>query len=277
MNLENQSTHTRRAFMRALAATAAVASSSQANAAKSPDEEAHTKAMDTLKPGSETIIIMLFTGFTALDAIGPEYILSTMAGAKVKFVAKTLAPVTCETGFEVTPQYSFKDCPTAPDLFLVPGGTAGLMAALGDAETMEFIRKTGTTSKLTGSVCTGALLLGAAGLLKGYEATSHWQTVDLLTICGARPSAKRVVFDRDRVTGAGVTAGLDMSLEIVQRFRGDFYAKGVQLLAQYAPQPPFPNAGDPATADPDIVSLLNGMHKPFVDLLGKSVQAVLQP
>lgn len=268
---------TRRAFLRALAATAAVASVPRARAAESPDAEAHEKAMALLKPGSENIVILLYPGFTALDAIGPEYILSTMAGAKVKFVAKTLVPVTCETGFEVTPQFSFENCPAAPDLFLVPGGTAGLMTALEDAETMDFIRKIGAVSKLTGSVCTGALLLGAAGLLKGYEATSHWQTLELLPLCGARPSKKRVVFDRDRVTGAGVTAGLDMALEIVQRYRGDFYAKGVQLLAQYAPQPPFPEAGDPATAEPEVVALMNRMHKPFVELLGNSIKAVAKP
>ena len=126
-------------------------------------------------------------------------------------------------------------------------------------------------------MCTGSLLLGAAGLLDDYEATSHWQTLELLPLCGARPSKKRVVFDRDRVTGAGVTAGLDLALEIVQRYRGDFYAKGVQLLAQYAPQPPFPGSGDPATADPDVVKLMNGMHKPFVDLLGNSIKAVAKP
>jgi cyclohexyl-isocyanide hydratase len=268
---------TRRAFLRALAATAAIASIPRATAAETPDAQAHEQAMAQLKPGSENIVILLYPGFTALDAIGPEYILSTMSGAKVKFVAKTLAPVTCETGFEVTPQFSFENCPAAPDLFLIPGGTAGVMAALADPETMDFIRKTGAASKLVGSVCTGSLLLGAAGLLDDYEATSHWQTLELLPLCGARPSKKRVVFDRDRVTGAGVTAGLDLALEIVQRYRGDFYAKGVQLLAQYAPQPPFPGSGDPATADPDVVKLMNGMHKPFVDLLGNSIKAVAKP
>lgn len=270
---------TRRKFMRVLAAAGGVAAAShmipRTHAASEADQAAHEKAMAALKPGAEDIVILLYPGFTALDAIGPEYILSTMSGAKVRFVAKTKAPVTCETGYEVTPNLSFEECPAKPELFLVPGGTAGVLTAMEDAATMEFIRETGSSAKLTGSVCTGSILLGAAGLLRGYEATSHWQTLELLTLCGARPSDKRVVFDRDRVTGAGVTAGLDLALELVQRYRGDFYAKGVQLLAQYDPRPPFSDAGDPSKADAEVVNLMKGMHKPFVELMGKSVQSAI--
>jgi cyclohexyl-isocyanide hydratase len=270
---------TRRRFMQVLAAaggvTAASHTISRAESGGATDEAAHEKAMAALKPGAEDIIIFLYPGFTALDAIGPEYILSTMAGAKVRFVAKTKAPVTCETGYEVIPNLSFEECPSSPDLFLVPGGTAGVLTAMEDAETMGFLRKIGASAKLTGSVCTGSILLGAAGLLRGYDATSHWQTLELLPLCGAKPSDKRVVFDRDRVTGAGVTAGLDLALELVSRFRGEFYAKGVQLLAQYDPQPPFPDAGNPAKADAEVVKLMNGMHKPFVELMGKSVQSAM--
>lgn len=269
---------TRRGFLRLLTAAGGLAAAgigSSSRAAEPPEADAHEKAMASLKPGSENVVILLYQGFTALDAIGPEYILSTMSGAKVRFVAKTKAPVTCETGYEVTPNLSFDECPESPDLLLVPGGTAGTLAAMQDVETMNFLRKCGAGAKLTGSVCTGSVLLGAAGLLRGYEATSHWQTLELLTLCGAKPSSKRVVFDRDRVTGAGVTAGLDLALELVKRYRGDFYAKGVQLLAQYDPQPPFAGAGDPAKADADVVALMNGMHKPFVELMGKSVQSAL--
>lgn len=272
-------TTTRRGFLRLLTAAGGLAAAagmpSNINGAEALEADGHEKAMASLKPGSENVVILLYQGFTALDAIGPEYILSTMSGAKVRFVAKTKAPVTCETGYEVTPNLSFDECPEAPDLLLVPGGTAGTLAAMQDAETMDFLRNRGAAAKLTGSVCTGSVLIGAAGLLRGYEATSHWQTLELLTLCGAKPSKKRVVFDRDRVTGAGVTAGLDLALELVKRYRGDFYAKGVQLLAQYDPQPPFHGAGDPAKADADVVALMNGMHKPFVELMGKSVQSAL--
>lgn len=268
---------TRRGFLRLLTAVGGLAATGLGSNSQASETEAdaHEKAMASLKPGSENVVILLYPGFTAIDAIAPEYILSTMSGAKVRFVAKTKAAVTCETGYEVTPNLAFDECPESPDLFLVPGGTAGTLAAMKDSETMDFIRKHGASARLTGSVCTGSLLLGAAGLLSGYEATSHWQTLELLPLCGAKVSEKRVVFDRDRVTGAGVTAGLDLALELVKRYRGDFYAKGVQLLAQYDPQPPFPGAGDPAKADADVVALMNGMHRPFVELMGKSLQSTL--
>jgi cyclohexyl-isocyanide hydratase len=275
-------TTTRRGFLRVLtsatgiAAAAGVTTESTGGEPATAESDAHGKAMAALKPGAENIVILLYPGFTALDAIGPEYILSTMAGAKVRFVAKTPAPVICETGFAITPNLSFDDCPEAPDLLLVPGGSAGTLAAMQDAATIGFLKSRGAASKLAGSVCTGSILLGAAGLLRGYEATSHWQTLELLPLCGARPSAKRVVFDRDRVTGAGVTAGLDLALELVRKFRGDFYAKGVQLLAQYDPRPPFPNAGDPAKADADVVGLLNAMHKPFVGQMGNAVRTAME-
>lgn len=274
-------TKTRRGFLKAITAAGSVLAAGgmipRVRAEESSDAKAHDLAMAKLKPGAENIVILIYPGFTALDAIGPEYILSTMSGAKVRLMAKTREPVTCETGYEITPNLSFDECPDSPDLLLVPGGTAGTLTVMQDAATMDFLRKRGGASKLVGSVCTGSLLLGAAGLLRGYEATSHWQTLELLPLCGAKTSTKRVVFDRDRVTGAGVTAGLDLALELVKRYRGDFYAKGVQLLAQYDPKPPFPDAGDPAKADPEVVKLMNGMHQPFVDLLGKSVRSVLPP
>lgn len=272
---------TRRGFLKAVSAAGGVLAAGGlvpvVRGEDGAEAKAHEAAMSELKPGSENIVILIYPGFTALDATGPEYVLSTMSGAKVRFVAKTKEPVTCETGYDITPNLTFDECPESLDLLLVPGGTAGTLAVMQDGETMDFLRKRGAAAKLVGSVCTGSLLLGAAGLLRGYEATSHWQTLELLPLCGAKPSANRVVFDRNRVTGAGVTAGLDLALELVRRYRGDFYAKGVQLLAQYDPQPPFPDAGDPAKADPEVVQLMNGMHKPFVRLLGESMHNVAVP
>lgn len=224
-----------------------------------------------IRMGSEKIVILIYPGFTAIDAIGPEYILSGMMGATVRFVAKTTSPVKCETGFDIIPQLSFADCPPKPTLFLVPGGTAGTIAAIQDPATIQFIQKVGGASEMAGSVCTGSLLLGAAGLLQGYTAASHWQTLDLLPLVGATPSDKRVVFDRNRVTGAGVTSGLDFALELVRHYRGDFYSKGMQLLAQYEPQPPFPGGGDPKTADPSVVALLNEMHVPLIDNFSNAI------
>jgi cyclohexyl-isocyanide hydratase len=193
-----------------------------------------------------------------------------MMGATVRFVAKTLDAVPCEGaskgGFCVKPQLTFADCPADLDLLLVPGGLSGTMAAIEDDATRKFLAERGAHVKLVGSVCTGSLLLGAAGLLKGRKATSHWQTLDLLKEVGATPVPERVVFDgSDRVTAAGVSAGLDLGLELVRRYRGDFYAKGVQLLGEYDPQPPFPGGGNPRTADKTAVEMLNMMHAPLLD------------
>ena len=149
------------------------------------------------------------------------------------------------------------------------------LAAIEDRETLEFVRDVGRRSAMVGSVCTGSLLLGAAGLLEGYEATSHWQTLELLALVGARPSRDRIVFDRDRVTAAGVTAGIDLGMELVRRYRGDFYARGVQLLGQYDPHPPFAGGGNPESADPAVVAMLTQMHAPFVAQSAKVLRTAL--
>lgn len=227
--------------------------------------------------GEETVLIFIYPGFTAIDALGPEYILAGMMGAKVRLVSKDGKPVMCETGYQVVPHFTFGNCPTRPTLLVVPGGTSGTLDAMADGETLRFLRDVGGAAEMAGSVCTGSLLLGAAGLLHGYRATSHWQTRGLLPLVGAIPTDERVVIDRNRVTGAGVTAGLDFALRLVQHYRGDFYAKGMELLAQYDPHPPFPGGGDPKTADPEVVALLNEMHKPFVDLCADTIRKHAMP
>ena len=219
--------------------------------------------------GSEQIAILVYPEFTALDALGPHYALAGMMGATVRFVAKTLDPVTCEGaskgGFCVKPHLTFADCPENLDLLLVPGGLTGTFAAIEDSATLKFLADRGAKAKMVGSVCTGSLVLGAAGLLKGRKATSHWQMLEVLKDCGATPVAERIVFDgKDRVTAAGVSAGIDLGLELVRRYRGDFYAKGMQLLGEYDPQPPFPGGGNPRTADKLAVDMLNTMHAPLV-------------
>ena len=153
-----------------------------------------------------------------------------MWGAHVNFVAKTRDPVPTTTGISLMPNFSFDECPKNLDLLLVPGGYHGTLASIEDRPTLDFVRDRGGRAKVAGAVCTGSLLLGAAGLLDGHRATSHWLTLDLLTACGATPVKQRVVFDRDRVTGAGVTAGLDFGLELVRRYRGDLRAETVQQV-----------------------------------------------
>jgi cyclohexyl-isocyanide hydratase len=223
-----------------------------------------------LRMGREKIAILVYPEFTALDALGPHYFLAGMMGAQVRFVAKTKDLVQCEgsatSGYCVRPHHTFEDCPADLDLLLVPGGLTGTMKALADDATRRFIADRGGKAKLAGSVCTGSLLLGAAGLLKGRRATSHWQTLEVLKDVGATPVAERVVFDGpDRVTAAGVSAGLDLGVELVRRYRGDFYAQAVQLLGEYDPRPAFPAGGNPKTADKLVVEMLNSMHGPIVE------------
>ena len=270
------SSSTRRRFLQALLAVgtagSCIGNSRLLAASATVVKKAEASSMHSqLKMGAEEILILIYPGFTAIDAIGPEYILSGMMGATVRLVAKTATPLKSESGIEFVPHLTFADCSRKPTLFIVPGGVAGTIAAIEDPATVGFIREVGGASKIAGSVCTGSLLLGSAGLLQGYAATSHWQTLDLLRLVGADPKNKRVVFDRNRVTGAGVTSGLDFALELVKYFRGDFYAKGMQLLAQYDPQPPFPGGGDPKTADPAVVALLNEMHMPLVDKFSNAI------
>lgn len=234
-------------------------------------------SMMDLPLGSEKIAILVYPEFTALDALGPYYALAGMMGATVQFVAKTMDPVACEgarnAGFGVRPHIAFADCPRDLDLLLVPGGVTGTINALLDPATRTFLKECADKSKMIGSVCTGALVLGAAGLLKGRRATTHWSTMDLLKNVGATPVKQRVVFDgNDRVTAAGVSAGLDLGFELVKRFRGDIYAQGMQLLGEYDPHPPFPKAGNPDTANPAVVALMNEMHAPLVERFAKAIE-----
>lgn len=236
----------------------------------------HAHTQPQLRMGSEQIAILVYPEFTALDALGPHYPLAGMMGATVRFVAKTLDPVPSEGaskgGFCVKPHMTFADCPEKLDLLLVPGGLTGTLAAISDKETRQFIAERGAKAKLVGSVCTGSLLLGAAGLLKGRKATSHWQLLEVLKDVGATPVTERIVFDgNDRVTAAGVSAGLDLGFELVRRFRGDFYAKGIQLVGEYDPQPPFPTGGNPRTADKTVVDMLNMMHAPIVEKFQEAI------
>jgi len=232
---------------------------------------------EQLRMGSEQIAILVYPEFTALDALGPHYALASMMGATVRFVAKTLDLVPCEGaskgGFCVKPQLTFSNCPEDLDLLLVPGGLTGTLAAIQDTETIQFLQSRTAKTKLVGSVCTGSLVLGAAGLLKGRRATSHWQLLEVLKDVGATPVSERVVFDgTDRVTAAGVSAGLDLGLQLVRHYRGDFYAKGVQLLGEYDPQPPFPGGGNPRTADKTVVNMLNLMHAPLVEKFRETIR-----
>ncbi|HBF84042.1 MAG TPA: DJ-1/PfpI family protein [Streptomyces sp.] len=197
------------------------------------------------------IAIVLFDRFTALDAVGPYEMLSRTPGAETVLVAERPGPVRNETGsLALTADRALADVP-APDVVIVPGGP-GQSAQMDNEVLLDWLRTADTTSTWTTSVCSGSLLLAAAGLLTGRRATSHWLALDLLRTYGADPTGERVVTDGKYVTAAGVSSGIDMGLTLLGRIAGDTHAQAVQLLTEYDPQPPY-DAGSPLKAPAELV------------------------
>ncbi|WP_156722073.1 DJ-1/PfpI family protein [Streptomyces apocyni] len=195
------------------------------------------------------IAIVLFDGFTALDAVGPFQALSPLPGAETVFVAEQAGPVGDDTGsLTLVARKSFAEV-TRPDILVVPGGPD---VPVHDEALLDWLRTVDAATTWTTSVCTGSLLLAAAGLLKGREATSHWLALDAIREYGVTPTGQRVVFDGKYVTGAGVSAGIDMGLTLAGKIAGDEHAQGVQLMIEYDPQPPY-DAGSPAKAPSVLV------------------------
>jgi len=197
------------------------------------------------------IAILVYPRFTALDAVGPYEVLSRLPGASVTFVAEQAGPQRTDTGaLALLADAALADFPH-PDIVLVPGGP-GQAALMGDGPVHEWLRAAHETSTWTTSVCTGSLILAAAGLLEGRRATSHWAAIEELGALGAEPVRERVVFDGRIVTAAGVSAGIDMALALAARIGGDELAQAIQLGIEYDPQPPF-DAGSPHKAPAEIV------------------------
>jgi cyclohexyl-isocyanide hydratase len=194
------------------------------------------------------VAMLLYPGLTLLDLVGPEATLSMFAD--VHLVWKTRAPITTDTGVRIEPSATFADCPRDLDVLFVPGGF-GTAAVMQDADALAFLRDRAQTSRYITSVCSGSLILGAAGLLDGYKATTHWSAHDLLAGFGAIPVKARVVIDRNRMSGGGVTAGIDFGLTLLAQLRGDDAAKLSQLAMEYDPAPPF-DAGSPGAAGPEL-------------------------
>ncbi|MET9897314.1 DJ-1/PfpI family protein [Streptomyces sp. NPDC006446] len=198
------------------------------------------------------IAIVLFDRFTALDAVGPYETLGRLPDADTVFVAERTGPVRSDTGrLALTADRSLAEVPN-PDIVVVPGGP-GQSAQMDNRVLLDWLRDAGRTSVWTTSVCTGSLLLAAAGLLDGRRATSHWLALDHLARFGAEPTGERVVFDGKYVTAAGVSAGIDMGLTLLGRIAGDEHAQAVQLLTEYDPQPPY-DAGSPEKAPAHLVA-----------------------
>jgi putative intracellular protease/amidase len=202
------------------------------------------------------IAILLFDKLTALDAIGPYEVLQRLPGAQVRFVAAARGPVRTEQGMlGLVADFALDEVTTA-DILLVPGGI-GTRPLVDDEPTLEWIRAVDAGSDWTTSVCTGSLLLGAAGLLQGKEATTHWRALDLLSQFGATPVSRRVVEQGKIITAAGVSSGIDMALTLAARIAGDEVAQAIQLGIEYDPQPPF-DAGSPSKAPAEVVELVRG-------------------
>jgi transcriptional regulator GlxA family with amidase domain len=205
------------------------------------------------------IAILIFDGLTALDAIGPYEVLSRLPGAELRLVAKQAGPKRTDTGaLGVQADLALADIPD-PDVVLVPGGR-GNRPLMKDPELLEWLRGVHDGSTWTTSVCTGALVLGAAGILDGRRATTHWAFLERLSEFGAQPVAERVVEDGKIFTAAGVSAGIDMALTLAARIAGDEVAQAIQLGIEYDPDPPF-DAGSPAKASAAVIDMVRGAER----------------
>jgi len=197
--------------------------------------------------------LLVFPRVTQLDLTGPVQVFSSVPGAQLHLLWKRIEPVASDSVLTLTPTTTFADCPQL-DVICVPGGV-GSDDLLNDEEVLAFLRKQAVAAKFVTSVCTGSLVLGAAGLLRGYRAATHWTAMDNLAAFGATPTRTRVCIDRNRVTGGGVTAGIDFALTLVSMLIDQPTAQAIQLRLEYNPAPPF-NAGSPDTAPAEVVAMI---------------------
>ncbi len=216
------------------------------------------------------ITFLLFPNLTQLDFTGPLQVLSRLPGAQVALAAKHKAPVPTDTMLTLNPTHDFSDCPPT-DLLCIPGGF-GIDDAMQDEETIAFVKREGARASYVTSVCTGAFILGAAGLLKGKKATTHWAYHDELKSVGAEPVKARVVRDGNLFTGGGVTAGIDFAFTLAAEIAGDDVAKAIQLGLEYDPAPPF-NAGAPDKAAEATLEAMTSRYAPRVADFRKALAA----
>ena len=208
------------------------------------------------------IAIVIYPRFTALDAVGPYEVLSRVPGFRTMFVAQTLDLVKADAGLMLKPDATFAGV-SLPAVLVVPGGP-GQFEQMENRTMMGYLKRAGDNAQLVASVCTGSLLLAKAGLLKGKRATTHWLAMDALADLGAEPVGKRVVRDGNIVTGAGVSAGIDLALAVAAGLSSDETAMTIQLGIEYDPKPPF-DAGSPMTAPPAIVEAMRDRARTFLE------------
>lgn len=227
---------------------------------------------DILVSDTPVIAMLVHPKMVMQDLIGPMTVFNIL-GAEIHLVWKTLDPVTTDLRISVTPTTTFDNCPKKIDVLFVPGGLGGSIDMMNDPEVLDFLAKAGKNAGYITSVCTGSLVLGAAGLLNGYAATSHWYVADLLPLLGATYVDDRVVHDRNRITGGGVTAGIDFGLTLAALMKNEDRAKFIQLLIEYEPVPPF-NSGIPATADPKLTKKVRAIRKPATDKAREAAERI---
>lgn len=202
--------------------------------------------------------LLIFPRMTQLDMTGPFEVFARIPNTMVHLIWKHIEPVVCDTGLILTPTTTLSDCPKL-DVICIPGGP-GQINLMEDAEVIEFVRRQGQQARYVTSVCTGALVLGAAGLLRGYKAATHWASMDNLAHFGAEAVKTRVCVDRNRITGGGVTAGIDFGLVLASKLTDAVTAEKIQLYMEYNPKPPF-DSGSPDSAPPPVLAAFNEMAK----------------
>jgi cyclohexyl-isocyanide hydratase len=202
---------------------------------------------------------VIFPDLTQLDFTGPQQVLARLPDSAMHIVAKTAAPVPSDSGLGLVPTHTFETC-SQLDLICVPGGNAGVVQALRDRDTIDFVRRQAAGARYVTSVCTGAFILGVAGLLKGRRATTHWAFTELLPLVGATHEKARVVKDGNVITAGGVTSGIDFGLHIVSEIAGDQVAQAVQLGLEYDPSPPF-DSGHPDRASSTVKTMVGPRYE----------------
>jgi cyclohexyl-isocyanide hydratase len=237
-------------------------------------EQRHQQAMDDLAGvmGGRTAVIgmLVYPGMFLQDFVGPYTVFQALMLKEIHILWKNSDPIGQGTTAQqsmvsVHPTTTFENCPENLDVLFVPGGVPGTFDMMEDQEVLDFLSSRGDTSRFITSVCTGSLILAAAGLLRGYKATSYWNTREALAEMGAIPTQGRIVTDRNRITGGGVTAGIDFGLYLASLLTNETYAKAIQLYLEYDPQPPF-DAGSPEKAPPQVTEYLNEMFASTVEM-----------
>jgi len=220
-----------------------------------------------------TLAMIAYPGMFPLDLVGPLSVFSLMGTHKVKIVWKTKENVRADAGLVLAPSMTFEEAPAEVDILFVPGGGLGTVEVMKDQVVLDFLTSRAEKASYVTSVCTGSLILAAAGLLRGYRATSHWAVRERLAEMGATPVEERVVTDRNRVTGAGVSAGIDMALSLAQVLTNETIARAIQLNIEYDPHPPF-DGGTPQKTDPAITQRLSNSYTPVYRALDRAIPEI---